>query len=157
MRTSSTPASSVSMVLAQIAGWLAVGLIFWLLLLTHDVLAAPAAATSITTTEHLAPEADGPSFRLFGRRKPAMPRTEAGTRRRGCGHAHFWHARKATRRAFVTPRPVPGLLLPRRATHRGYYQQYGHTHYKRTHGKAGRRSMLGATLTRVIFGPASAQ
>ena len=62
MRTSSTPASSFPMVLAQIAGWLLVGLMFWLLLLTHDAVAAPAAATFTTATEHLTPAGDGLSF-----------------------------------------------------------------------------------------------
>lgn len=137
------------MTLAQIAGWLTVGFLFWLLLLTHDAVAAPnalaqapASVTITTANDHHT------SFRFFNRRKPALRRTEAAARHAGQGNADFWQAREANRRALTIRPTLLGLLVPARIRRqpRARYQQAAPTYFQRTHGKFGRRGKLGPAL-----------
>lgn len=156
MRTFSI-STSLSILLVQLGGWLLVGFLFWLLLLSHDVVAAPAAPATLHTehiteqltaqlTEHVASDpASGFMTRIFRGEKAS----QISARHRGVRHAAFWQARQTARRMSAPKRPLLALLLPRASSHQRTEAQRvaqrapRRTHYERTHGH---RSKIGQAL-----------
>jgi hypothetical protein len=147
MRPSST---SVSMVFAQIAGWLTVGLLMWLLLLTHNVVGAPltprTSSLSAYALSEVAAEAHTPGSFTASAGWPgsAERRTATATRVRSRHHSSFWQAREVNRRKLMTRHTLLGLLLPFRlnSTHHRVEAQRAdlrhpeRKHYERSHGKS---------------------
>ena len=150
-----TTAASLSITLVQLAGGLVVGLLFWLLLITHNVVAAPGAALPLTATTSGAvagPAAPG-SVAGYGEGMSGAGHGISGVPRwRSQQHAAYWQAREASRQRRAQRSSVLGLLLPRRSLHqrvegeRMKHRNPVGTTYERMHRKARERRWLGGLL-----------
>ncbi|MBC7448400.1 MAG: hypothetical protein H7330_10105 [Hymenobacteraceae bacterium] len=170
MRTSSTSlTTSLQIALPQIAGWLTVGLLFWLLLFTHDVVAAPVALAvverpTITTNTQVDTQSsecllrNEAIFFSFGQRSRIGRRPSTTVSLRPKATTGFLRIYNATHRlAARTPHRSRADVLHYGRSQRGKntrvtYQLPARTHYDRTHTKRGGRSRLSATLS-AIFHP----
>ena len=147
MRPASTSAP-FSVLVAQLGGWLLVGFLVWLLMLSHEGMAAPAADFRSAAAVELAPAT--PELPFFGGdSRPGGARTQAAARHRSQRHAAFWQAREEAREGRPAQPTLLGLLLPLRRHHRTDAERAAlrtplRVHYQRTHSRRGLLKLGGA-------------